>query len=175
MFPENDTKNLAIVVPYRFKGNFSAFITDTTPDLHIIEANQVFPLYTYDKDRKKTDNITQHALQFFRHHYGTDNMSKVDIFHYIYAMLHHKGYRETFANVLTRELPRMPLASNFGKFTKIGRELAKLHLEYKKGPMHKLKEPLSKIPDAPKTIGFGKKNNSSAGPKRILRYIHTLY
>ena len=167
MFPENDTKNLAIVVPYRFKGNFSAFMTDTTPDLHIIEANQVFPLYTYDRDGKKTDNITQHALQIFRHHYGTDNISKADIFHYIYAMLHHKEYRETFANVLTRELPRMPLAPNFDKFTKIGRELAKLHLEYKKGPMYKLKEPLSKIPDAPKTIGFGKKNNSGAGPKRI--------
>ena len=167
MFPENDTKNLAIVVPYRFKGNFSAFITDATPDLHIIEANQIFPLYTYDKDGKKTDNITQHALQIFRHHYGTDNIRKIDIFHYVYAMLHHKGYRETFANVLTRELPRMPLAPNFDKFTKIGRELAKLHLEYKKGPMYKLKEPLSKIPDAPKTIGFGKKNNSGAGPKRI--------
>ena len=80
MFPENDTKNLAIVVPYRFKGNFSAFITDTTPDLHIIEANQVFPLYTYDKDGKKTDNITQHALQIFRHHYGTNNIRKIDIF-----------------------------------------------------------------------------------------------
>ena len=167
MFPENDTKNLAIVVPYRFKGNFSAFITDATPDLHIIEANQVFPLYTYDKDGKKTDNITQHALQIFRHHYGTENIRKIDIFHYVYAMLHHKGYRETFANVLTRELPRMPLAPNFDKFTKIGRELAKLHLEYKKGPMYKLKEPLNKIPDAPKTIGFGKKNNSGAGPKRI--------
>ena len=167
MFPENDTKNLAIVVPYRFKDNFSAFMTDATPDLHIIEANQVFPLYTYDKDGKKTDNITQHALQIFRHHYGTNNIRKIDIFHYVYAMLHHKEYRETFANVLTRGLPRMPLAPNFDKFTKIGRELAKLHLEYKKGPMYKLKEPLSTIPDAPKTIGFGKKNNSGAGPKRI--------
>ena len=167
MFPENDTKNLAIVVPYKFNGEFSAFMVNTTSDLEVVHHGQCFPLYTYGKDGKKTDNITQHALQIFRHHYGTNNIKKIDIFHYIYAMLHHKGYRETFANVLTRGLPRMPLAPNFGRFTRIGRELAKLHLEYKKGPMYKLKEPLSKIPDAPKTIGFGKKNNSGAGPKRI--------
>ena len=175
MFPENDTKNLAIVVPYRFKGNFSAFMTDTTPDLHIIEANQVFPLYTYDKDGKKTDNITQHALQIFRHHYGTNNIRKIDIFYYIYAMLHHKGYRETFVNVLTRELPRMPLAPNFDKFTKIGRELAKLHLKYKKGQMYKLGEPLNKIPSAPKKINFDDEsdhcNDRDTPPKMLPLYV----
>ena len=88
-----------------------------------------FPLYTYDKDGKKRDNITQHALQMFRHHYGNDKITKMNIFHYIYAMLHHEGYRKMFTDVLTRNLPRMPLTPNFDKFVQIGSDLAKLHLK----------------------------------------------
>jgi predicted helicase len=35
----------------------------------------------------------------------------VDIFHYIYAVLHHLEYRERYAANLRRELPRIPFAS----------------------------------------------------------------
>jgi hypothetical protein len=34
-----------------------------------------------------------------------------DIFHYLYAILHHPEYRERYAANLRRELPRIPLAS----------------------------------------------------------------
>ena len=43
-FPHADSKNLAIVVPDKIKGQFSAHVTDITPDLHIHEASQTFPL-----------------------------------------------------------------------------------------------------------------------------------
>ena len=154
MFPETNTKNLVITIPYRFKGNFSVFMTSATPDLHIIEANQVFPLYTYDRDGKKKDNITQYALQMFRHHYKNDKITKMDIFYYVYAMLHHGAYRKTFADVLTRKLPRMPLTLNFDQFVQIGSDLAKLHLKYETGQKYKLGEPLNPIPDSPKTVKF---------------------
>ena len=36
---------------------------------------------------------------------------KWDIFHYIYAVLHHPEYRERYAANLRRELPRIPFAS----------------------------------------------------------------
>ena len=154
MFPEANTKNLAIVVPYKFSGEFSALMVNTTPDLEIIHHSQCFPLYTYDKDGKKRDNITQHALQMFRHHYGNDKITKMSIFHYIYAMLHHEGYRKMFTDVLTRNLPRMPLTPNFDQFVQIGSDLAKLHLKYETGRKYRLGEPLNPIPDSPKTIKF---------------------
>ena len=37
-------------------------------------------------------------------------ITKWDIFHYIYAVLHHPAYREKFADNLKRELPRIPFA-----------------------------------------------------------------
>ncbi|MGB8970133.1 MAG: type ISP restriction/modification enzyme, partial [Candidatus Sulfotelmatobacter sp.] len=35
----------------------------------------------------------------------------MDIFHYIYAVLHHPEYRERYAANLRRELPRIPFAA----------------------------------------------------------------
>ena len=48
LFPEAQSKNLVICVPYAFTGNFSVLVTDITPDYHIIASNQCFPLYIYE-------------------------------------------------------------------------------------------------------------------------------
>ena len=45
-YPTPHTVNPAIMVPDKIKCGFSAMITDTTPDLHIHEAAQAFPLKT---------------------------------------------------------------------------------------------------------------------------------
>ena len=154
MFPKNNTRNFIIAVLYRFDSNFSTFITNTTPDVQLMQNGQCFPLYIYDKDGNRKDNITNYALQIFHHYYENNEITKMDIFHYVYAMLHHTGYRKIFANVLTRELPRMPLVPNFAKFVRIGSDLAKLHLEYEDGHTYSLGNPLNPIPDSPKTIKF---------------------
>src|SRR5882672_5342998 len=39
------------------------------------------------------------------------SIAKWDIFHYIYAVLHHPEYRERYAANLRRELPRIPFAA----------------------------------------------------------------
>ena len=51
-FPVHRSNNQAIMVPDKIKGDFSSFVTDVTPDLHIHEASQCFP------QRVKT-NISQ--------------------------------------------------------------------------------------------------------------------
>ena len=38
---------------------------------------------------------------------GEGDLTKRDIFHYVYAMLHHPAYRERYAENLKRELPRI--------------------------------------------------------------------
>ena len=57
-------------------------------------------------------------------------VAKVDIFYYIYGILHSPEYRERFASNLKKGLPRIPLAEDFAAFCRAGRELAHLHLDY---------------------------------------------
>src|ERR1017187_5272752 len=58
----------------------------------------------------RRENITDWALEQFRAHYHDPSITKWDIFHYIYAVLHHPEYRERYAANLRRELPRIPFA-----------------------------------------------------------------
>jgi predicted helicase len=95
---------------------FMAMTTDTIPNYHLAGAGcgtQVFPFYTYAEDgTHRRENITDWALEQFRAHYHDHSITKWDIFHYIYAVLHHPEYRERYAANLRRELPRIPFATS---------------------------------------------------------------
>lgn len=84
-------------------------------DLHLSGggcSTQCFPFYTYAEDgSNRRENITDWALEQFRAHYHDPSISKWDIFHYIYGVLHHPEYRERYAANLRRELPRVPFVS----------------------------------------------------------------
>ena len=47
--------------------------------------------------------------------YADRSITKWDIFHYVYAVLHHPEYRERYAANLRRELPRIPFVSTGAK------------------------------------------------------------
>jgi predicted helicase len=54
-----------------------------------------------------------------------------DVFHYIYAFLHSRGYRERYAEFLRIDFPRIPLTSCLGLFRRLahlGADLVALHL-----------------------------------------------
>jgi predicted helicase len=91
---------------------FMAMAASCLVDLHLVGpgcGTQVFPFYTYDEDgSNRRENITDWALNEFRTHYGDPNITKWDIFHYVYAVLHNPEYRERYAANLKRELPRIP-------------------------------------------------------------------
>ena len=158
LFPNNKPgENLVISVVHGDKP-FSAFITDCVPDLQLSFNGQVFPLYCYDGndnsmlfDSGRTDAITDETLRVFRAIYdnpfvnrtqknGGKQISKEDIFYYIYGILNCPEYKDRFASNLSKELPRIPFASDFATFSTIGRGLAKLHLNFDTGPMYNLKE-----------------------------------
>ncbi len=101
------------------------------PDLLPQGGSQCFPFYTCDEDgTNRRENITDWALAEFRSHYGDKKISKWDIFHYTYGLLHHPEYRTRYAANLKRELPRIPMAREFRRFAEIGAALMKLHIEY---------------------------------------------
>jgi predicted helicase len=115
---------------------FATSVTRIIPDLNFYGPGTVpqwFPFYTYDKEgSNRQENITDWALDQFRSHYGDQSITKRDIFHYTYAVLHHLEYRTRYAANLKRELPRIPYAPEFHSFAEIGKCLTELHADYEK-------------------------------------------
>ena len=72
---------------------FSVLVSDRTCALHLCastDAFQCLPLFTYSEDSKeRRDNITPKALRLFQIFYDDDGITREDIFHYVYALLHH--------------------------------------------------------------------------------------
>jgi predicted helicase len=145
-FPTPNFKNLVICVSARYKDG-TVLITNLIPDLHFNGDTQAFPLYYYEENNAtqkglfdedieqqyiRRDAISDFIFEKSKKRYGK-NVTKEDIFYYVYGFLHSKEYRETFANDLEKMLPRLPLVDDvrdFWVFSKAGRQLAELHLNY---------------------------------------------
>ncbi|PYX06076.1 MAG: hypothetical protein DMG88_19555 [Acidobacteria bacterium] len=95
-------------------------------DLHLVGpgcGTQCFPFYTYAEDgSNRRENITEWALEQFRTGYGDPSITKWDIFHYVYAVLHHPEYRKRYAANLRRELPRIPFVGIPGAEAQVGED-----------------------------------------------------
>ena len=143
-FPEKHTETENRVICITAPGSFtlfSALISNTITDVHLTGDSQCFPLYTYDTDGTRRDNITDWVLNEFRTRSGDDSISKLDIFHYVYAALHHPAWRSTYASNLKKELPRIPWPGAtvpVRAWMQAGAALAQLHLDYETGPRAKL-------------------------------------
>ena len=102
-------------------------------------AGTCFPFYMYDEDgSNRRENITDWAHKQFKARYKDKKLTKWDIFHYVYGLLHHPGYRTKFADNLKKSLPRIPFAPDFRAFADAGKELAALHVDYEKLEPHPL-------------------------------------
>ncbi len=55
------------------------------------------------------ENITDWALGQFQKQYKDKKILKEDIFHYVYAVLHHPEYRNKYEINLKREFPENPV------------------------------------------------------------------
>ena len=139
--PETEIENRVIIVSdHGFRSGFNALMTNLIPDLHTLAASdsfQCFPFYTYDEDgTNRQENITDWALTAFQSHYNDNTLTKQDIFHYTYALLHHPIYREKYEMNLKRDLPHIPFAQDFWGFAKAGAALANLHVNYESAPKY---------------------------------------
>ncbi|TAL51491.1 MAG: hypothetical protein EPN92_00545 [Chitinophagaceae bacterium] len=94
------------------------------------------PFHSF-QNGERTDNITDWGLQQFTTHYKDKKITKENIFHYTYAVLHHPVYRKKYELNLKREFPRIPLYDNFWQWAKWGEELMKLHIGYEKATPYK--------------------------------------
>ena len=127
-----ETENRAICVSSpRTNTSFHTLMIDVIPDFHLTGDSQCFPFYTYDEDgTNRQENITDWALAEFQIRYGDSTISKWDIFHYNYGLLHHPAYREKYEMNLKRDLPHIPFVADFWSFADAGAALANLHVNY---------------------------------------------
>ena len=153
LFPTEEVINIGIVLTgLGTNKDFSVLCVDKLFDLQLIANGQCFPLYYYEENNAtqkglfdtddasagsaskyvRRDAISDFILERAKQQFGK-TVTKEDIFYYVYGFLHSKEYRETFANDLKKMLPRLPLIENvkdFWTFSKAGRQLAELHLNY---------------------------------------------
>lgn len=154
-FPNSETDNRVIAITgIGASKEFSVLMTDSMPNLHYLDTMQSVPLYHYEEQDKQSptlwdvvgesdyirrDGISDFILERAKKMYGK-NVGKEDILYYVYGILHSPEYRTTFANDLKKTLPRIPLVEDvrdFWKFSKTGRQLAELHVNYESVPPYK--------------------------------------
>ncbi len=144
IFPISEAENIVICVPgLGDRKGFGCIAANWIPSLDLaFEKAQCFPYYAYDEDgSNRRENITDWALSQFQVKYGPE-VTKWDIFHYVYAMLHHPKYCERYAENLKRDLPHIPLLHRKEAFlacVTIGRQLMDLHLHYEEAKEYTLK------------------------------------
>lgn len=146
-FPSPAHRNVVIAMPgVGVTKAFCCLITEVVPDVQLMANGQCFPLYWYEKREKnapmlpgldegqdsytRRDGITDYALKEYQRAYGDPKIGKEDIFYYVYGLLHSPEYRAKFENDLKKELPRIPRVKKFWDYSRAGRKLAELHLDY---------------------------------------------
>lgn len=151
---EGGTGNIAIAVNLSPERPFCCIACDVIPSKDVAggfgSPSYCFPLYTYREDGKREDNVPLFTLQHFQKHYRDKGITRPDVFHYVYGLLHHPEYRTRFAENLKRELPRVPLAgkaADFHALAEAGRKLADLHVRYEEQKPYPLKH--VEDPDSP--------------------------
>lgn len=167
---------------------FSTLYLNAIPDVHLTGAGsggQFFPRHTYERresgvdqldvfgddgdEYTRVDNVTDGILTEYRKDYGAE-VTKDDIFFYVYGILHSPEYRERFGADLKKMLPRIPKVADFWGFSKAGRALSELHLGYEALEPW----PLEAVLDGVST-GSAAPNYAAAVPEEALRVAKMRY
>jgi len=157
IFTQENSNNKVIFFSNSARGDFSHLSSKYIVDLNIYVNSPVvcIPFCRYEINENginiKVDNITDWALIQFKNQYPTiETLSKPDIFHYVYAVLHNPQYREKYELNLKRDFPRIPFYENFSQWAEYGKQLMDLHLNYETAEPYPLKRQDLKIRKIPK-------------------------
>ena len=165
--PKSEKENRGIWIKVGSEWPMFALMVSIIPDALPQGGSQCFPFYSYHEDgTNRRENITDWALEQFRSHYKDRSITKWDIFHYVYAVLHHPLYRERYAANLKRELPRILFAPDFRAFADIGKRLAEIHVNYEQQPEY----PLERIEKSGAQLDWRVEKMKLSKDKRSLIY-----
>ncbi|HHA4382532.1 DEAD/DEAH box helicase [Enterococcus faecalis] len=128
IFEEN---NLVIYLTGTGSRSFSLIVSDIMLDKGVMSSGQGYYLKSFSKGLFDEDafNIDNKSANDFE-------LSKEDLFYYIYALLHSGKFIKKYENNLLKDTPRIPKVKNKEKYVEIGRKLADLHLNYEDVPAY---------------------------------------
>ncbi len=154
MFPTPRHENIGIILTASGSHfEFTPAATILLPNLHTLDTGQFFPRWTYEKaepddgtldifstdggeadadDYRRIDNITDEILNLYKEDLGQD-VTKDDIFHFVYGRLHDPAYRETYAADLKKMLPHIETPTDRHRFDALvtaGKQLMDLHISF---------------------------------------------
>lgn len=136
-----DKDNVLLILAAYDRKPFTVFSVTSIQNMNFFgDPAQSIPLYRYDIDGNRKDNITNFGLAQFVKQYKKSDITKKDIFQYIYALLHNPVYRKKYELNLKRELPRISFYKNFAKWSDWGKALMDLHINYETVKPFALKE-----------------------------------
>ena len=167
--PDTNAESENRIIVYKTGQDMANFAIATTniPAGQTQGGSQNFPFFVYEADgTNRRENITDWALAEFRTHYSDKKITKWDIFHATYAVLHHPEYRTRYAANLKRELPRIPFPPDFHAFAAAGKRLMELHIDYEKQPGY----PLEQIESPTAEVSFRVERMKLSKDKSELRY-----
>lgn len=158
--PEHDNIGFVVMAP-REAATFAVLATDLLPDLSFFTyTGQFFARWTWEPvapedgaldlssgtqtdgapgrqgevvdGYRRVDNITDEIHKEYRETLGTD-VTKDEIFYFIYGQLHDPAYREAYAPDLKKMLPHIETPTDSERFRLVsnaGRQLMDLHINY---------------------------------------------
>jgi predicted helicase len=107
----------------------SSFVSNKTSEI-----GYSFPLYLYQENFGQTERVTnmkEAIVKEFAAKIGAEKVNELQLFDYIYAVLHSPAYREKYRKFLKIDFPRIPYpddAEQFSRLAGFGERLRKLHL-----------------------------------------------
>ena len=145
-FIRKDNVGLSICGQFKVGNNYNhIFITNKAIESSYVsnktsEITSVFPLYLYE-GKKRRPNLNPTIIKEIKQKLNLsfvpekeeskNTFSPIDLFDYIYAVLHSPLYRETYREFLKIDFPRIPYPADQQSFRKLAvlwEKLRKLHL-----------------------------------------------
>lgn len=161
IFPTPDHDNVGFIMtgPAAMY-DYAVIATDKLPNLHTLHTGQFFPRWTWERVEvsdgeldlalgqsssasmkgregeilsgyRRVDNVTDEILAEYRSALG--DVTKDDIFSFVYGQLHEPAYRAKYAADLKKMLPHISTPQSRERFDQVaaaGRELMALHVGY---------------------------------------------
>lgn len=130
------------------RSGWSSIMIGVLPETQFMDNGQVFPLWAFeepaegdnlfvshDQDEGPVgrDAMTGSGLAIFQNAYPGQEITKEDLFYYIYGLFHSPDYRARYKNNLAKQLPRIPAVTSFEDFAAFrdaGRALGDLHVNF---------------------------------------------
>ena len=175
----DDLSKKNLVISLSGVGSSKPFQLLATPKLFgldYLEKTQGIPLFIYDIENNKVDNITDWGLTQFLVHYEKQPkpITKLAIFHYVYAVLHDPIYREKYTLNLKREFPRVPFYEDFWLWADWGSALMDAHIGYEAAEPYVLKRTNKKVAKPKAKLKADKENGLIILDEATWEYVRLL-